>query len=86
MSPVSTTSQRLQRLASQWYQPALLTPPGGYCQGPSICRGQAPIIVHIQTTPSLMVGLCLHQSGFLFLRPEAQDLFKQFKVLQVLLI
>lgn len=36
----------------------------GYCQSASMCRGQAPVIVHTQTLPSQVVGLCLHQLGF----------------------
>lgn len=36
-SMISTSSQSLWRVASQWCQPALQTPSGEYCQGPLIC-------------------------------------------------
>lgn len=35
-----------------------VTPSGEYCQGPSISRGQAPVIVHTPSLPSLLVAPC----------------------------
>lgn len=64
-SGISMSSQRLWRPALQQCQLASLTPSGGYCQGPVICRGQAPIILYTPAPPSLTVGGCFHQHGFL---------------------
>lgn len=65
-SPISMTSQRLARVALQWYWPSLLTPLGGYCQSLSICGSQGPVVVHIANLSSLKkkVSLHLHQLGF----------------------
>lgn len=47
-----------------------------YCQGPFICRAQASVTVQTPVLPSLTVGLCSHQPGFLFPRPGAQQCWK----------
>lgn len=41
-------------------QTGLLQSSGGYYQGPLMCRGHAPVIVHIPTLSLLTVGLCIN--------------------------
>lgn len=73
--PISTASQSLWKVALLWCQTALSTL-SRYCQGPLICRAQAPLTVHTSILPSLTVGLCSHQPGLLFPRPGAQQCWR----------
>lgn len=78
-SGLSMTSQRLWKAVLQQCQPASLTSSSGYCQGPVICRGQAPVKLYTPTPPSLMVCGCFHQHGFLFLRSSSQQCWQRQK-------
>lgn len=50
-----------------------LNPLRGFCQGPSISRGHIPVVVKFPALPSIMMGLCLHRPGILFLKPGSQQ-------------
>lgn len=62
ISPDFHNCSKVWKAALWGCHPALLITLGGHCLGPSICQGQAPVIVHIPIFPSLTVGLCLQMN------------------------